>query len=38
MQEHIDYLSLQSLMLRQTALGVVGQVKLLFRHQRRLSD
>jgi hypothetical protein len=37
-QEHIDYLSLQSLMLRQTALGVVGQVKLLFRHQRRLAD
>jgi hypothetical protein len=37
-QEHIDYLSLQSLLLRQTTLGFYGQVRLFFQHTKRLAD
>jgi hypothetical protein len=37
-QEHIDYLSLQSLLFKQTSLGFVGQLKIFFKHTKRISD
>ena len=37
-QEHIDYLSLQSLLFKQTALSFSGQLRLFFRHTRRIAD
>jgi hypothetical protein len=38
LQEHIDYLSLQSLLFRQTTLGFFGQSKLFFTFTKRLVD
>jgi hypothetical protein len=37
-QDHIDYLSIQSLMFKDTSLGFVGQVKLFFEHTKRIKD
>ena len=37
-QDHIDYLSLQALLFKQTTLGFAGQIRLLFRHSRRITD
>jgi hypothetical protein len=37
-QEHIDYLSVQSLLFQQNTLGIAGQLKLFFTHTRRLKD
>jgi hypothetical protein len=37
-QEHIDYLSVQSLLFQQNTLGIAGQLKLFFMHTRRLKD
>ena len=40
LEEHIDYLSLNALMFEQqrAGLGFVGQVRLFFRHTRRLDS
>ena len=38
LEEHIDYLSLQALLLKQTGLGWTGQIKRLWHHTKRLSD
>jgi hypothetical protein len=37
-QEHIDYLSLQSLLYKQTALGFYGQLKIFYNFTSRISD
>ncbi len=36
-QEHVDYLSLQALMLKEAPLGVVAQTRLLLQHTKRLA-
>ena len=40
LEEHVDYLSLQALMFQQqrAKLGFSGQVRLFFRHTRRLAE
>ena len=37
-QDHIDYLSLQALLFKQTTLGFAGQIRIFFRHTRRIAD
>ena len=37
-QAHIDYLSIQSLLLRRHGLGLMGQVRTIWHHQKRLTD
>ena len=37
-QDHIDYLSLQALLFKQTSLSFAGQIRLFFRHTRRIAD
>jgi hypothetical protein len=38
LEEHIDYLSLQSLLFKQSTLGFVGQIKVFFTFTKRISD
>ncbi len=37
-QDHIDYLSIQALMFKETSLGFVGQIKLFYAHTSRIKD
>ena len=38
LESHIDYLSLQALLLKQTGLSWAGQITRLWHHTKRLSD
>ncbi len=37
-QEHIEYVSLQALLFQQATLGLTGQVRVFYRHTRRLAS
>ena len=37
-QDHIDYISLHALLLKQRGLGIVGQIRSFWTHTKRLSD
>ena len=37
-QDHIDYISLQALLLKHKGLSIVGQINSFWRHTKRLCD
>ena len=37
-KDHVDYISLQALLLKRQGLGIVGQVRILWQHTKRLSN
>ncbi len=37
-QDHIDYVSLQALLIKRQGLGVVGQIRSFWSHTKRLCD
>ena len=38
LQDHIDYISLQALLVKRHGLGIVGQVRTFWHHSKRLAD
>jgi hypothetical protein len=38
LQDHIDYVSLQALLINRQGLGVMGQIRSFWSHTKRLSD
>lgn len=38
LQDHIDYMSLHALLVKQQGLGIVGQIKSFWQHTKRLAD
>lgn len=38
LQDHIDYVSLQALLIKQQGKGIVGTVRSFWQHTKRLSD
>ena len=38
LQDHIDYISLQALLLKNKGMSIVGQINSFWRHTKRLCD